>query len=83
MAFFTVCELPATEVMPGVLRRVVYLKQAMVTFFEFAPGSVLPEHAHPHEQITYVVQGAIEFTLGDETRILRGRGRLRPLRRAA
>lgn len=71
MSFFTASELPATEVMPGVLRRVVYLEHAMVTFFEFAPGSVLPEHAHPHEQITYVVRGAMEFTLGNQTRILR------------
>ena len=34
-------------------------------------GSVIPEHDHPHEQITYVVQGAMEFRLGDETRVLR------------
>ncbi len=33
MGFFTVHELPATEVMPGVLRRAVYLDHAMVTFF--------------------------------------------------
>lgn len=71
MGFFTVSELLATEMMPGVLRRVVYLEHTMVTFFEFAPGSVLPEHAHPNEQITYVVRGAMEFTLGDQTRILR------------
>ncbi|MCS7178212.1 MAG: cupin domain-containing protein [Anaerolineae bacterium] len=71
MTFFTVSALPATEMMPGVRRRAVYLEQAMVTFFEFAPGSVLPEHAHPHEQITFVVQGAMEFTLGNETRVLK------------
>ncbi|MEA3338878.1 MAG: cupin domain-containing protein [Chloroflexota bacterium] len=70
MPFFTVNELPATEMLPGVTRRVVYLEHAMMTFFHFEPGSVVPEHSHPHEQIAYVVQGAMEFTLGGETRVL-------------
>jgi quercetin dioxygenase-like cupin family protein len=71
MSFFTVSELPRTEMLPGVGRRAVYLEHVMVTFFDFAPRSVVPEHSHPHEQITYVVQGAMEFHLGDETRVLR------------
>jgi len=71
MSFFTVNELPATEMLPGVVRRAVYLEHAMMTFFDFAPGSVIPVHDHAHEQITYVVTGAMEFSLGDETRVLR------------
>ena len=68
MSFFTVNELPGTEMLPGVVRRAVYLEHAMMTFFDFAPGSVIPEHDHPHEQITYVLQGTMEFRLGDERR---------------
>jgi len=71
MAFYRVSELPAAEMQPGILRRSVYLDNAMLTFFEFAPGAVLPEHSHPHEQITFVVRGALEFRLGDEVRVLR------------
>ncbi len=71
MSFFTVSELPGTEMLPGVVRRSVYLEHAMVTFFDFAPGSVVPRHEHPHEQITYVVRGAMEFALDDETVVLR------------
>lgn len=71
MSFFDTSELPATEMLPGVVRRAVCLEHAMLTFFEFEPGSVVPEHRHPHEQITYVIQGALEFTLGGETRVLR------------
>jgi quercetin dioxygenase-like cupin family protein len=71
MSFYTVSELPATEMSPGVVRRSVYLDHAMITFFEFEPGSVLPVHDHPHEQITYVVSGAMEFRQGDEVRVLR------------
>ena len=71
MSFFTVTELPGTQALPGIVRRAVYLEHVMMTFFEFAPGSIVPEHAHPHEQITYVVQGAMEFHLGDQTQVLR------------
>lgn len=71
MSFFSVNELPGTEMLPGVVRRAVYLEHVMMTFFDFDPGSVVTEHDHPHEQITYVVQGAMEFHLGGETWVLR------------
>jgi len=71
MTFFTVSDLLATEMLPGITRRAVYLDNVMLTFFDFEPGTVVPEHAHPHEQITYVLEGAMVFTLGEETRTLR------------
>jgi len=64
-------ELPAVDMLPGVARRAVYIENVMMTFFHFEPGSVVPEHSHPHEQITYIVKGAMEFTLAGETRVLR------------
>ena len=27
-------------------------------------------HSHPHEQITYLINGRFEFTVGDETQVL-------------
>ncbi|HEY76623.1 MAG TPA: cupin domain-containing protein [Thermoflexia bacterium] len=71
MTFFRVADLPSVDMMPGVVRRAVWLDRVMVTFFEFAPNTVIPTHDHPHEQITYVVEGEMEFTLGEETRRLR------------
>jgi quercetin dioxygenase-like cupin family protein len=71
MAFFTVKDLPGTEMLPGMMRRAVYLDNVMITFFDFEPNAVVPEHSHPHEQISFVVKGAMEFHLGDETRVLR------------
>ncbi len=71
MDFFRVQELPGVEMLPGLVRRAVWLDNVMITFFTFAPHTVIPDHAHPHEQITYIVEGAMEFTLGEETRVLR------------
>ena len=71
MPFYVTSELPAVTPLPGVTRRVVALDGAMLTIFDFAPHSVVPEHAHSNEQITFVVEGELDFTLGPETRRLR------------
>jgi quercetin dioxygenase-like cupin family protein len=71
MTFFTESDLSATEMLPGIARRAVYLDNVMLTFFDFEPGAVVPEHAHPHEQITYVLEGAMVFTMGEDARTLR------------
>lgn len=71
MSFFKVEDLPATEMLEGVFRRAVYLDNVMLTFFDFEPQRKIPEHAHPHEQISFVLQGEMVFTLGDETRTVR------------
>jgi quercetin dioxygenase-like cupin family protein len=70
MTFFRVADLPKTEMLKGIDRRAVYLDNAMLTFFDFEPDSIVPEHQHPHEQITLVLSGAMEFTLGDETQVI-------------
>ena len=71
MSFFNIPELPGADMLPGIERRAVWLDKVMITFFIFQPKAVIPEHAHENEQITVVNRGALEFTLGDETRILR------------
>ncbi|MBI2518413.1 MAG: cupin domain-containing protein [Opitutae bacterium] len=30
----------------------------------------LPMHSHPHEQVTYVLSGRFQFTVGDQTTVL-------------
>jgi unsaturated pyranuronate lyase len=70
MGFFRTDELNATEMLPGVTRRAVYLDDVMLTFFDFEPRSIIPGHQHPHQQITWVVSGAMEFDLAGEKRVL-------------
>jgi len=33
-----------------------------------AAGVAVPVHSHPHDQMTLVLSGRLDFTLGDETR---------------
>jgi quercetin dioxygenase-like cupin family protein len=71
MTYFSIGELPSTPMLPGVERRAAWLEEVMLTFFVFQPGSIVPDHRHPNEQITVVTRGAMQFTLAGETRILR------------
>jgi len=38
--------------------------------FQFEPGSGATMHSHPHEQVGYVIEGELEFTVGEQTRRL-------------
>ena len=42
----------------------------MVSVVTIAPGAVVPEHSHPHEQMGYLASGRLEFTVGGITRIV-------------
>ena len=52
-------------------RIVAHGEEMMMVENDFAAGDTAPEHEHYHSQITYVIGGALEFTLDGETRILR------------
>ena len=64
-------EANSEEVSPGVVRRIrSYTDELMVAENMFRKGAVGSVHSHPHTQITYVVSGTFEFTIGSETRIV-------------
>lgn len=70
MTFFTINELEQKKLAAGLNLRSVHLDNLMLTFVDFEPEVALPRHSHPHEQITLVIEGTLEFTLGEETKIL-------------
>lgn len=42
-----------------------------VAFWRVEAGAALPEHAHPHEQVTTVLEGELELSLAGEKRVLK------------
>ena len=55
----------------GVYRKILsYTDELMTVENHFEKGAVGALHHHPHTQITYVVSGKFEFTIGDEKRIV-------------
>ncbi len=59
------------EASEGVTRIVKsYTDELMVVENHFKKGAVGALHSHPHTQITYVISGSFEFTIGDEKHVV-------------
>jgi quercetin dioxygenase-like cupin family protein len=63
IALEKITELMSQKIVAGANQMLAqtYLKQ----------GALVPMHAHPSEQMTYVLQGALKFRVGDEEIIVR------------
>ena len=62
-------EIQATPAGDGVLRKVLsYSENLMICEITLEKGSIIAVHAHPHEQITYIISGKCRYTVGEETR---------------
>ena len=47
-------------------RRMITGDRMMITHVYLKKGCVVPRHQHHNEQITYVLQGSLRFTLGSD-----------------
>lgn len=55
----------------GVSRKILaYSDNIMAVEVHFEKGAIGPMHKHPHEQLTYVLSGKFEFTIGEETKLV-------------
>lgn len=69
MPFIDVQSMQALEVAPGCRLRTPYGQNLMLSYLEMDEGAVIPLHDHPHEQGGMLLQGRMELTIGDETRV--------------
>ncbi|WP_143308274.1 cupin domain-containing protein [Chitinophaga vietnamensis] len=59
-------DIPVKNTLPGFYGRFVHGDKSTMAFWEINAGAESPLHEHPHEQITYIAEGAFEMTIGDE-----------------
>ncbi len=59
------------ELVKGLVFRPVLTDEQMVNFIFYDPQTVVPEHAHSEQQIAFVVDGELEFSLAGDVRMLR------------
>lgn len=72
MPFTTLASIPAKEIFNGTIRgHYAHLERMTIGEVHLDPDTVVPLHQHPHEQLTYVISGDFEFTVGKETTVLR------------
>ncbi|MEM7187953.1 MAG: cupin domain-containing protein [Bacteroidota bacterium] len=57
------------EILPGFKARFIHTASQTLSLVTIEEGAVLPEHAHMHEQISQVLEGSFELTVGKETRV--------------
>lgn len=59
-------EIPEERVTDALSRKLVTGQRLMVTHVYLREGCVVPWHAHPNEQMSYVLSGSLRFRVGDE-----------------
>jgi len=64
-------DIPEKEIVPGYWARFIHSEHMTVAFWRVETGAALPEHAHPHEQVTTLLEGEFEITVAGETRLLK------------
>lgn len=70
MPFTTLASLRGRSVFPGITGRYAHLDHLTCGEVTLDAGVVVPVHQHPHEQVTYVISGRLEFTVGGETQVM-------------
>ena len=55
--------IPVEHIAEGIERQMIWGERVMVCRLRLAPRTVTAIHSHPHEQITLVEQGPVEFTI--------------------
>jgi quercetin dioxygenase-like cupin family protein len=69
--FPLLADIAPREILDGTIRgHYAHLDGMTIGEVRLVEGAVVPMHSHPHEQVTYVVEGRFEFTVGDETTVL-------------
>lgn len=73
-AFFCWDDMPKERVTDTLDRRLVTGERMMLAHVYLKKGCIVPRHSHENEQITYVLEGALRFWLGEdgsEERVIR------------
>jgi quercetin dioxygenase-like cupin family protein len=50
-------------------RKLITCERMMIAHVYLKKGCVVPKHSHENEQITYILEGALLFTLGEEQNV--------------
>ncbi len=55
------------EILPGFKVRFIHSGSMTLAYWDIAAGGLLPEHAHPHEQVANIIEGEFELTINGES----------------
>src|ERR1700757_3550217 len=70
MEHYTWEEMEMEKMSECIGRKIIAGEKAMVAQVFLAKGAVVPEHHHESEQITYILEGALEFEIGGKKTVV-------------
>ena len=68
MAFLELDKLSPKAPMSGFRGRFIHTAAVTVVHWDIEAGAELPEHSHPHEQLSSLLSGEFDMTVDGETR---------------
>ena len=70
--FFKKDDLKVKQVLKSSQLRAIDHDHVMMTLFDFGPDDqVMPNHHHPHEQISYILKGSVKMVVGGKSQVLK------------
>lgn len=58
--------MPKDTLKPDLTRRLITTERMMLAHVYLEKGCIVPLHSHENEQLTYILEGALRFWLGDD-----------------
>ena len=66
VSFHRWSDMPKEQVTDQISRRLITGQKMMLAHVYLAKGAIVPRHQHHNEQLTYIVEGALRFWIGEQ-----------------
>jgi len=66
VSFYRWDDMPREKVSPMLERRLVTGDRMMLAHVYLKQGCIVPRHQHENEQLTYIIEGALKFWIGED-----------------
>ena len=66
VTFYRWDDMPKEKVSDVLDRRLITGERVMLTHVYLKKGAIVPQHNHDNEQITYILEGALRFWIGED-----------------
>ena len=63
-------DIPTKEIAPGFFSKLIHTANNTINFIEVKAGNSVPDHAHVHEQCSFVIEGQFELTVNGVPQLL-------------
>ncbi len=71
MPFIKLKDVEEKEIIPGYRARMIHSKHMTSAYWTIEAGKSLPNHSHPHEQLSTILEGEFKLTLDGEERVVK------------